>query len=358
MSQINTYPEKRANAEQKQEPFVSVLTPVYNGAGYLRECIESVLSQDYDNWEYVLVNNQSTDNTLKIIEEYAAMDGRIRVHNNKNFLPQLQNFNHAFRQISPESKYCKVVHADDWLFPECISKMVEVNEAHPSVGIVSAYRLGGSMHRSYVELDGLPYPSNFNSGKEIARKYLMNGTSYFGSPSSLLVRSDLIRKRDKVYEESLFATDTAACIDMLKESDFGFVHQVLTFTRYHETSVTSTDAKQTYAFLHARMRSRITYGDYFLSEKERERAIAGKINLFYILLARNVVQNRSIKQFKKQLKILDDLGLDFKVGAFIKKFFREIILSGFRLMGMELKKISKTEQKPLENKPSVAIKEN
>src|SRR5699024_11854229 len=109
---------------------------------------------------------------------------------------------------------------------------------------------------------------------------------FFGSPSSILIRSDLIRKRDKVYEESLFATDTAACIDILKESDFGFVHQVLTATRYHSTSITSTNAKQTYAFLHARMRSRITYGDYFLSEKECEQTLGSQINFFYILLAR------------------------------------------------------------------------
>src|SRR5699024_8600840 len=115
---------------------------------------------------------------------------------------------------------------------------------YPSVGIVSAYRLGSTANRAYVELDGLSYPSRFNSGKKIARKYLMNGTSFFGSPSSILIRSDLIRKRDKVYEESLFATDTAACIDILKESDFGFVHQVLTATRYHSTSITSTNAKQ------------------------------------------------------------------------------------------------------------------
>jgi len=342
----------------KEEPFVSVLTPVYNGAEYLEECIQSVLKQSYENWEYVIVNNHSTDNSLQIIEKYAEKDERIRIHNNEAFLPQMENLNHAFRQISPQSKYCKVVHADDWLFPDCITKMVELNEEYPSVGIVSAYRLGSTIDRAYVELDGLPYPSNFNSGKEIARKYLMHGTSYFGSPSSILIRSDLIRKRDKVYEESLFATDTAACIDILKESDFGFVHQVLTSTRYHNTSITSTDAKQTYAFLHARMRSRITYGDHFLSEKERQQAIGSKVNLFYILLARNAVQNRSIKQFKKQLKILDKLGLEFQAGAFMKKFAREVVLSVFRLMGMELHKRSETKQKSLGNQPTVAVKNN
>ena len=58
------------------QPFVSVLTPVYNGAKFLRECIESVLNQDYENWEYVLVNNHSTDNSLQIMREYAAKDDR------------------------------------------------------------------------------------------------------------------------------------------------------------------------------------------------------------------------------------------------------------------------------------------
>jgi len=353
MSQAKTHAIKQVKAEQGREPFVSVLTPVYNGAAFLEECIQSVLNQDYENWEYVLVNNHSTDDTLEIMEKYAVKDSRIRIHNNSDFLPQMENLNHAFRQISPKSKYCKVVHADDWLFPECITKMVAVNEAYPTVGIVSAYRLGGSMDRNYVELDGLPYPSNFNLGNEIARKYLMYGTSYFGSPSSILIRSDLIRKRNKVYEESLFATDTAACIDILKESDFGFVHQVLTFTRYHDASITSLDAKQSYAFLHARMRSRITYGDYFLSEKEREEAIKSKINLFYILLARNVVQNRSVKQFKKQLKILDELGLKFQTGVFVQKFFREIILSVFSLMGVKLNGRSRKKRKSLANEPNI-----
>lgn len=342
----------------KNEPFVSFLTPVYNGEEYLKECIQSVLQQSYNNWEYVIVNNQSTDNSLHIIEEYAERDERIRIHNNEEYLPQMRNLNHSFRQISSESKYCKVVHADDWLFPDCVSEMVKINEEYPSVGIVSAYRLGSTANRAYVELDGLSYPSRFNSGKKIARKYLMNGTSFFGSPSSILIRSDLIRKRDKVYEESLFATDTAACIDILKESDFGFVHQVLTATRYHSTSITSTNAKQTYAFLHARMRSRITYGDYFLSEKECEQAIGSKINLFYILLARNAIQNRSIKKFNKQLKILEDLGLEFKSGIFIIKFIREIVLSVFRLLGIELSKRSKTIHKSFENLPSVAVKNN
>lgn len=320
----------------QQEPFVSVLTPVYNGEEFLRECIESVLNQNYNNWEYVLVNNQSTDRTLEIIKEYTNEDSRIKIHNNKEFLPQMENLNHAFRQISPESKYCKVVHADDLLFPNCLAKMVEVAEENPSVGIVSAYRLEGN----HVDLDGFSYDTNFKPGKEVARKYLMQGTSKFGSPTSLLIRSDLIRRREKVYDESYLAADTGACLDILQESDFGFVHQVLTYTRLHEDSVTSNDAQITHARIHGLIKFQMEYGPYFLNEEEYQRSLSKRLNLFYILLARNLFKEKSIKAFKRQTKILDELGLDFEWGTFLKNFARETILQVIRRTGFDIKKIS------------------
>ena len=91
------------------QPLVNVVTPVYNGEKFLSECIESVLAQTYQNWEYIIVNNCSTDNTSKIAEDYAGKDSRIHVHNNKKFLPIVQNFNNALRKISKDSKYCKEV---------------------------------------------------------------------------------------------------------------------------------------------------------------------------------------------------------------------------------------------------------
>src|SRR5712692_7142061 len=105
------------------QPLVGVVTPVYNGEKYLAECIESVLAQNYQNWEYIIVNNCSTDGSLKIAQTYAHRDARIRIYNNREFVSVIQNHNITFRQLSPESKYCKVVHADDWLFPDCIMQM-------------------------------------------------------------------------------------------------------------------------------------------------------------------------------------------------------------------------------------------
>src|SRR5262245_33791133 len=124
-------------------PLVSVVTPVYNAAEYLQECIESVRAQTYQNWDYTIVDNCSTDGSAAIARRYAAMDSRIRVCRNAHFLPAIPNHNAALREISTASKYCKVVFGDDWLFPECLQRMVVVAEAHPSVGIVGAYCLEG-----------------------------------------------------------------------------------------------------------------------------------------------------------------------------------------------------------------------
>src|SRR5690242_17822584 len=149
--------------DKSTQPLVSVLTPVYNGAEFLSECIESVLAQTYRNWEYTIVDNCSTDGTAEIARRYAAKDSRIRVHQNAEFLRAIPNHNNAFRQISPDSKYCKVVFGDDWIFPECLEQMVTVAEENPSVGLVSAFALEGNR----VAWTGLPYPSRLVSGREI-----------------------------------------------------------------------------------------------------------------------------------------------------------------------------------------------
>ena len=99
------------------QPLVSVVTPFYNTEGYLSECIESVLKQSYDNFEYILSNNCSTDRSSEIAEEYAKQDHRVRLISNGEFLDQVKNYNRALRYISPQSKYCKIVQADDWIIP-------------------------------------------------------------------------------------------------------------------------------------------------------------------------------------------------------------------------------------------------
>ena len=209
-------------------PRVSFITPFFNTEKYLEECIESVLRQTYQNWDYVLVNNRSTDTAPYGSQRSMRMSFREGSASSitRNSSSLVQNYNHALRFISPESHYCKVVQADDWLFPNCVKTMVAVAETYPVVGIVAAYELEGDE----VRLDGLPHPSPAVSGREICRLYFLKGKYLFGTPTSLLLRSELVRSRDPFYDERLAPfEDGHACFDLLKTCDFGFVHQVLTY---------------------------------------------------------------------------------------------------------------------------------
>jgi glycosyltransferase involved in cell wall biosynthesis len=289
------------------------VTPVYNAEAYLAECIESVLAQTYQNWEYVIVNNCSTDRSLQIARQYAEQDSRIRIHTNDRFLSQMQNWNHALRQISTDSKYCKVVHADDWLFPECIIQMAAAAEANPAIGLVGAYRLD----EDQVNLDGLPYPTGVLSGREICRAHLLGSLYLFGSPTSLLIRSDLIRNRENFYSESNIHADKEACFDILQESDFGFVHQILTYTRRHnETTTTFIRKYETNRIGHLLILKK--YGPIFLTPEEYKQSFKRKLDAYHKFLARKIFERKDKAYWDFHRKALEQLGHPLSVPKLVK----------------------------------------
>lgn len=305
---------------KNKQPLVSVVTPVYNTEKYFAECIQSVLSQTYDNWEYIILNNRSTDRSLEIAESYSRKDSRIRVITNEEHLTQMENCNRVFHYISDKSKYCKVIHADDWLFPECLRSMVGVAESYPTVGIVGSYRLD----ETKVNLDGLLYPSTFIDGKSVAKKFFLDGNYVFGSPSSLLIRSDLIRKKEKFYDVSTLHGDTLACLDVLRESDFGFVHQVLTFTRRHNESATSFIRKyETYKL--GKFKALVTYGKYFLSGSEYETSMKLFITSYYHFLARKLLELKNPDFFRFHKTEMEKLGYHFSYIKFLRSLSWQLL---------------------------------
>ncbi|MGC1616710.1 MAG: glycosyltransferase family 2 protein [Candidatus Acidiferrum sp.] len=283
-----------------------ILTPVFNGEEYLRECIESVLNQTYTNWEYLIVNNCSTDRTREIAQEYADRDPRIRLHNNEKFLPLMQNLNNAFRRASIQSKYCKMVLADDWIFPECLEKMVALAEKNPSVGIVGAYGLAGNR----VLWHGLPYPSPLVDGRRLAREFLLGAPYVLGSPTSLLFRSECVRSRDPFYEESNPHGDTQACLALFEKCDFGFIHQVLSYTRERPESATSFSRRYNTHLLED-LSSLLLYGPVFLNKGELVRKLNQWQREYYFFLAESVFYLREKAFWRYHSKRLLQLGYPF-----------------------------------------------
>ena len=220
---------------EPRRPLVSFVTPFYNTARYLAECIESVLRQSYQDWEYVLVNNCSTDESLEIARRYAARDSRIRLMTNEEFLGQIQNYNHALRQISPNAQFVKMVQADDWLFPECAERMVAVAITDPEIAIVSAY----SMRHHWVGCIGMPYPSPVTAGEVALRIYLREGMNALETPTNVLYRADLVRQRDAFFPEESIMEDLEVCFLLLMGRKLGFVHEILTYQRDDNESIST-----------------------------------------------------------------------------------------------------------------------
>jgi glycosyltransferase involved in cell wall biosynthesis len=291
------------NADLKT-PLVSVVTPVYNGEKTLAECIESVLAQTYSHWNYVIVDNCSTDRTYDIASEYAARDGRIRVQRNETFVRAVANYNNALRQISPDSTYCKIVAADDWLFPECLERMVALAEAHPNVAIVGAFQLAGNT----VSTEGLPQA--VTRGIDVCRMQLMGGPYVFGTPTSVMFRSDIVRSRSSFYNESNLHSDDEACVEALEHHDYGFVHQILTFRRLHDDSLTSLSYRlntHTPGLLHLLVR----HGAKYLTPEELKARIEEVLRGYYHALGADLLKGRDQEFWRYHRRKLEELGYPF-----------------------------------------------
>jgi glycosyltransferase involved in cell wall biosynthesis len=258
------------DAGMSHSPTISILTPVYNGENYLSECIESILNQTRQDWEYIIADNLSQDRSVEIAESYAARDSRIRVVRCDEFVNVHRSFSRCARLIDPNARYCKFVASDDWIYPECLERMVAIADAHPAVGVVSSYRLEGKL----VNQDGLlPYTQTTMSGAEVVRYALRGGPFVTGSPSQLLYRADLVRTRQPFLDDTVWNSDSDAAYWALLQSDLGFVHQVLTFTRLHERSLTARFAHRVHTDKTPEIRMLLRYGRQVFSPEEYRAAM-------------------------------------------------------------------------------------
>ena len=305
-----------------------------------------MLLQTYSNWEYVIVNNCSTDRTLEIARGLCAAGiRRIRVYDNAMFVSMMENHNIALQQMSAASKYCKIVHADDWLYPECLARMVELAEANPSVGIVGANGFDGSK----VIWDQLQPPSTVVSGKEICRRTLLGGFYVFGSPTTLLFRSDLLRQQKDFFDVSFFTqfSDNEACFRVLQNADFGFVHQVLTFTRLHEESMTKSIAQTAFdGILPGQLRILARYGPVYLTQAEYVQRLKTIYARYHQFLGRNILRLRNPKFRAVHLGALRSAGQRLSFFLLTKAVIAELARP-FLSPRLAARKIFRLVKKPL-----------
>ncbi len=165
-------------------PKISVILPVYNGEEHLAECIESILHQSYTNFEFVIVDDASTDNTPQILKKYSNQDERIRVITNPVNQKQTISANTACKNTF--GKYIARMDADDIALPMRFEKQFKFLEANPCVSMV------GSWIDTISDNGKIIGHWKTSTDSNVLIWDLLFGTSF--AHSSVMMRSDLVKK--------------------------------------------------------------------------------------------------------------------------------------------------------------------
>lgn len=202
-------------------PKVSVLTTVYNREKYIAACIESVLASTFQDWEMIIVDDQSKDNSVAIAKSYEARDSRIKVFVNETNLGDYPNRNQTASYA--QGKYIKYLDADDMIYPHGLEIMVKTMEVFPEAA------LGISKE---VAEDYKPYPFVMQSEESFRREFLMRGVLKLG-PTGTIIRRDKFEELGK-FTGTRYIGDTEMWYKMALHYPVVKMVPGLTFWRQHD----------------------------------------------------------------------------------------------------------------------------
>jgi glycosyltransferase involved in cell wall biosynthesis len=165
-------------------PLVSVITPVYNREKYLVKCIESILNQTYENFEFIIIDDNSSDLTVNIIKDYLLRDSRIKfLENNKNLGATL-SFNRGL-DIA-KGKYIARMDSDDISFPDRFKKQVDIFESWHDLEVLGTGAV--LIDHKENEIGRKQFPSNFKKISNIIK----TGVPVFDP--SVMMRSSTLKE--------------------------------------------------------------------------------------------------------------------------------------------------------------------
>jgi glycosyltransferase involved in cell wall biosynthesis len=197
--------------------------PVYNGEKFVDEAIRSILCQSYLNFEFLIINDGSTDKTEDIVLSY--QDKRIRYVKNEKNIRLIATLNKGL-DLS-RGKYIARMDADDISLPNRLEKQVSFLERNLSVGLLG----------TWVKTIGQPKESEvrFKQGNEAIRLELLFH-NYFHHPT-VMIRANVLRENKLKYPSVLHAEDYAFWLEIAKYTQLEILPEILVFYRTHEENI-------------------------------------------------------------------------------------------------------------------------
>ena len=281
---------------------VYVLTPVYNGAEFLRQAMDSVQSQTWPDLVHLFIDNASTDGTADILSDYEDARVPVIVVRNDTLLPQIDNWNKAVEELPQDADWFRILCADDTMMPDFIEKSVKLGTRDDSIGIVACkVDMGIEIHHS-----DWPQDQSVCEGREALRRFRTHNGNVIAP--HVMYRRETVPASGPFFDSSVIGFDTDAVLRTYCDWKLGFVHEVLAMNRLHEESVSSTKIAPKrlhlfdwYHFLHR-------YGAAGLGPTESQTMLKRFRRHYLWRLMRVSMQDKSVTVFRehaRRLKALD-----------------------------------------------------
>ncbi|MGV3587894.1 MAG: glycosyltransferase family 2 protein [Adhaeribacter sp.] len=216
-------------------PKVSVLIPTYNSAHFLDEAIQSVLNQTYTDFELIIVDNCSTDNSEQVIAAYLS-DKRVTYYKNKTNIGLVGNFNKCLEYAQGE--YIKYLCSDDKFHPALLEQYVRVMDQYPNVALVTSNRAIFGF-KNYIWQ--LPL-THLQKGKTVAY-HSLNDVNWIGEPTSVMFRRANLPAVGGFRSEFTYLTDWDMWLRQLSVGDCYIIPEALSYFRVHENQTTASVMK-------------------------------------------------------------------------------------------------------------------
>lgn len=233
-----------------RHPKVSVIVPNYNHARFLRQRVESIFGQGYQDFELILLDDCSTDDSRAILSSYAR-DRRVRIEfNDVNSGSTFKQWNKGVRLARGE--YVWIAESDDYAEPHLLEVLVSRLDAEPSAVLCNcrSWRVSsegeilGTLDSYLADLDAHRWTVDFcANGREECQKYLVRRNTVLNA-SAVLFRKGVYDRVGGADEKLMFCGDWKLWASMaLTGGDIAYVGQPLNYYRSHEMSVTAASQR-------------------------------------------------------------------------------------------------------------------
>ena len=219
---------------------ISIITASYNYAQYISECIESVIAQTYQNWELIIVDDGSTDNSVEIIQSYCKKDNRIKLYQHKNGQNKGLKDTILLGLKQANSEWIAFLESDDKFLPNYLEEKIKIIDQEPNVKLIfNNFETIGD-----VEFKSLPYyisfqkemPNNIGFHNYLKEFYTKNPIPTF---SVVMIKKSVLISLN-------FSSPIKPSLDRFLWSQvairfqFYYIDKKLTYWRKHKESYSTT----------------------------------------------------------------------------------------------------------------------